>query len=118
MQRGEAWEPVATRLAQRYRVRCLDFAGWTVEERVEEIPSAGALVGCSMGGRIALHAALGGPARVDPLVLIGVSAGVEDREERRRSDEALASWIERHSIEGGVERWGVEPVLAGRLGGV
>src|SRR3954471_4028728 len=112
MQRGEAWEPVATRLAQRYRVRCLDFAGWTFEERVEEIPSAGALVGYSMGGRIALHAALGDPDRVDPLVLIGVSAGVEDRDERRRSDEALASWIERHSIEEVVERWEAQPVFA------
>src|SRR3954468_1942873 len=112
MQRGEAWEPVATRLAQRYRVRCLDFAGWTFEERVEEIPSAGALVGYSMGGRIALHAALGDPARVDPLVLIGVSAGVEDRDERRRSDEALAAWIEQHSIEEVVERWEAQPIFA------
>jgi 2-succinyl-6-hydroxy-2,4-cyclohexadiene-1-carboxylate synthase len=112
MQRGEAWEPVATRLTQRYRVRCLDFAGWTFEERVEEIPSAGALVGYSMGGRIALHAALDDPDRVDPLVLIGVSAGVEDRDERRRSDEALASWIERHPIEEVVERWEAQPVFA------
>jgi 2-succinyl-6-hydroxy-2,4-cyclohexadiene-1-carboxylate synthase len=112
MQRGEAWEPVAARLAQRYRVRCLDFAGWTLEERIAEIPSRGALVGYSMGGRIALHAALREPGRTDPLVLIGVSAGIEERSERRRSDEALASWIEQHSIEEVVERWEAQPVFA------
>src|SRR3954464_14233324 len=98
MQRGEAWQPVAAALAQRYRVRSLDFAGWTFEERVEELPSGGVLVGYSMGGRIALHAALRRPGAWSGLVLIGVSAGVDDRAGRRRSDEQLAAWIERHSI--------------------
>ena len=112
MQRGEAWQPVAGALAERYRVKCLDFATWTFEERVAEVPTDGAVVGYSMGGRIALHAALRTPAGLDTLVLIGVSAGVEDRAERRRRDEELAAWIEQRSIEEVVERWESQPVFA------
>lgn len=112
MQRAEAWQPVAERLAQRYRVRCVDFATWTFEERLGELPSGGVLVGYSMGGRIALHAALREPAKWSALALIGVSAGVEDREERLRSDEELAGWIEKSSIEEVVERWEHLPVFA------
>jgi 2-succinyl-6-hydroxy-2,4-cyclohexadiene-1-carboxylate synthase len=112
MQRAEAWQPVAGGLAERYRVNCLDFATWTFEERVGEVPASGVLVGYSMGGRIALHAALREPDRIAALALIGVSAGVEDREERRRSDEALAAWMEQHTIEEVVERWEAQPVFA------
>ena len=119
MQRGEAWEPVAAGVATRYRSTCLDLATWTFEERVQEILNAtqpgDALVGYSMGGRLALHAALRDPARLGALVLVGVSAGIEDRverEDRRRSDESLAEWMERRSIEEVVERWESNPVFA------
>lgn len=112
MQRGEAWEPVAGALAERYRVRCLDFTTWTFEERLEEVPPGGAVVGYSMGARIALHAALRAPDGFRALALIGVSAGVDDPDARRRSDEELAAWIEEHSIEEVVERWERQPVFA------
>src|SRR4051812_17021847 len=112
MQRGEAWEPVAGALAERYRVRCLDFTTWTFEERLGEIPPGGMVVGYSMGGRIALHAALRQPGAFAALALIGVSAGIDVPEERRRGDEELAAWIERHSIEEVVERWERRPVFA------
>lgn len=118
MQRGEAWQPVAAGLPERYRSNCLDFATWTFEQRVDEIVAAtapgDALVGYSMGGRLALHAALREPAKLGALVLVGVSAGIEDRrerEDRRRSDEALAEWMERHSIEEVVERWERQPLF-------
>ena len=119
MQRGEAWEPVAGRLAGRYRSRCLDFDTWTFEERIAELldvaePGA-AVVGYSMGGRLGLHAALREPERFGALVLVGVTAGIEDpveREERRRSDGSLAEWMERRSIEQVVERWERQPVFA------
>jgi 2-succinyl-6-hydroxy-2,4-cyclohexadiene-1-carboxylate synthase len=114
MQRGEAWEPVAARLATRYRSTCLDFSTWTFEERVAELPKSGVLAGYSMGGRIALHAALREPDGLAGLVLIGVSAGIEDREERRRGDEALAAWMEQHTIEEVVERWEAQAVFAGQ----
>lgn len=112
MQRGEAWEPVARALAERYRVQCLDFTTHTFAERVGEIPSGGSIAGYSMGGRIALHAALRDPAAFRSLALIGVSAGVEHRASRRRADEELAAWIEQRTIEEVVERWEAQPVFA------
>ena len=122
MQRGEAWEPVAARLASdsgSYRSTCVDFATWTFEERIEELldaaPPGAAVVGYSMGGRLALHAALRDPVRFGALVLVGVTAGIEDigeREDRRRSDESLAEWMERRSIEEVVARWEANPVFA------
>jgi 2-succinyl-6-hydroxy-2,4-cyclohexadiene-1-carboxylate synthase len=45
---------------------------------------------------------------------VGVSAGIEDRgerEDRRRSDESLAEWMERRSIEEVVHRWEGQPVF-------
>src|SRR3954468_19428282 len=51
------------------------------------------LAGYSMGGRVALHAALARPERVRRLVLVGASPGLGDAAERaarRRADEALA----------------------------
>ena len=112
MQRGEAWQPVAAKLAERYRSTCLDFATWTFEERIAEMPSGGAVVGYSMGGRIALHAAVREPDRYTGLVLVGVSAGVADREERLRADGALADWMEQRTIDEVVERWESQPVFA------
>lgn len=110
---------MARSLAQRYRVRSLDFDTWTFAERLAEIHAATAsgdvLVGYSMGGRLALHAALAEPRRFAAIVLVGVSAGIVDpreREERRRSDESLAEWMERRSIEEVVERWERQPVFA------
>ena len=118
MQRGEAWQPAASRLAERYTSACLDFSTWTFDERVAEILAAAApgaaLVGYSMGGRLALHAALREPAPLGALVLVGVSAGIEDpgeRAERRREDESLAEWMERRAIEDVVARWEAIPPL-------
>jgi 2-succinyl-6-hydroxy-2,4-cyclohexadiene-1-carboxylate synthase len=125
MQRGEAWGPVAGAVAKRYRSTCLDFSTWTFDERVEEILAAtaagDALVGYSMGGRLALHAALREPGRLGALVLVGVSAGIEDRgerDDRRRSDESLAEWMERRSIEEVVERWERQPAFASQPEGL
>src|SRR4051812_16270010 len=56
------------------------------------------LAGYSMGGRVALHAALARPALVQRLVLVGASPGLADakeRADRRAADDALADRIER-----------------------
>lgn len=66
------------------------------------------LVGYSMGGRLALHAALAMPERVTRLVLISTSAGIADdgeRAARRAADDALAEEIQRGSISSFIERW-------------
>jgi len=105
MQRGDAWVPVAERLAERYPSVLLDHAR-------EPPPPDAVPVGYSMGGRVLLHAALREPSRWPALILVGVSAGVDDRDARARSDEELAAWIETHPIEEVVERWERSPVFA------
>ncbi len=74
------------------------------------------LAGYSMGGRLALHAALALPERVHRLVLIGASPGIAEpgeRNARRKADERLADEIERSTIEDVARRWAATPVLAG-----
>jgi 2-succinyl-6-hydroxy-2,4-cyclohexadiene-1-carboxylate synthase len=76
-----------------------------------------ALCGYSMGGRIALHAALALPAHVERLVLVGASPGLADpaeREARRAADAALAERIEAIGIEAFAREWGAQPLFAGQ----
>jgi 2-succinyl-6-hydroxy-2,4-cyclohexadiene-1-carboxylate synthase len=121
MQRGEAWAPVAGRVAERYPTLCLDFATHTLGGRLDELrdaaPPGSAVVGYSMGGRLALQLAVREPERFAALVLVGSSAGIEDADERtaRLADDLeLATWIESAPIEQVVERWEAQPVFAGQ----
>lgn len=125
MQRGDAWAEVAGRVAERYPSTCLDFRTHTFEERLSEIAVAAepgdVLAGYSMGGRLALHAALRRPGRYGALVLVGASPGIEDpaaRAARAREDEALADWIESRPIEAVVERWERQPVFSSQPPGL
>jgi 2-succinyl-6-hydroxy-2,4-cyclohexadiene-1-carboxylate synthase len=73
------------------------------------------LAGYSMGGRLALHAALAIPQRIARLVLISTSPGIEDageRSARRAADDALAAQIERGTIDEFVARWRAVPLFA------
>ncbi len=67
-----------------------------------------AVLGYSMGGRFALHAALCRPQAVARLVLISATAGLDtehERAARRASDERLAEQIERDGVEAFVRWW-------------
>ncbi len=74
-----------------------------------------ALLGYSMGGRLALHVALRHPERVRALVLESASPGLataEERAERRAGDEALAERIERDGVDDFVDFWESLPLFA------
>ena len=133
-QTGRSWAQVAAALRERYR--CFapdlpghgDFAGRRPASFEAVVAYLRALhterfglCGYSMGGRLALRAALDLPDRVERLVLVGASPGIADdaeREARRREDEALAKRIETIGLEAFVEEWGKHPLFAGQPRGV
>ena len=65
------------------------------------------LVGYSMGGRLALHAALAMPDRILRLVLVSASAGIETASARRAPGRRRRAGgeIEQGSIDSFIERW-------------
>lgn len=72
-------------------------------------------VGYSMGGRIALAAAVLCPERVHRLVLESASPGLEteaERQARRAADEALASRLVNEDFEDFVRDWMAKPLFA------
>ncbi len=74
-------------------------------------------LGYSMGGRMLLHAALEpNPEPMRSLVLIGATAGIDDRTERevrRAGDAELAGLAESVGIEQFIDRWLANPLFAG-----
>ena len=73
------------------------------------------LVGYSMGGRVALSAAVACPKRVAKVVCIGASPGIADpieRDKRRLADEALADSILADGMEQFVDQWLAQPLFA------
>jgi 2-succinyl-5-enolpyruvyl-6-hydroxy-3-cyclohexene-1-carboxylate synthase/2-succinyl-6-hydroxy-2,4-cyclohexadiene-1-carboxylate synthase len=126
---GASWQPVISGLGQRYRAFAPDIRGHasasdrapvTLEAVLGDLAAFAeprfTLVGYSQGGRIALHAALAMPARIERLILISASPGLDDeaeREARRAADEALAERIEASTIEQFATLWAQTPVLSG-----
>ncbi len=89
---------------------------WRSAERLVEVGGTATYVGYSMGGRVALHAALRRPESVQRLVLIGATAGIDDDSERaarRAADEALADRIEEIGVESFLDEWLANPLFAG-----
>jgi 2-succinyl-6-hydroxy-2,4-cyclohexadiene-1-carboxylate synthase len=121
MQRGDAWRPVAELLPERYPSMLLDHREHSFEGRMREIlehanaADAPVLVGYSLGGRLALRAALRQPDSFAGIVTVGSTAGIEEgplRTARVEADEKLASWIEAMPIEDIVSLWERQPLFA------
>ncbi|MEL6890603.1 MAG: alpha/beta fold hydrolase [Actinomycetota bacterium] len=89
---------------------------WVAADHLVERGGHGVYVGYSLGGRVALHAAVAHPDSVDRLVLIGATAGIDDEHERaarRAADEELAARIERDGVESFIDWWLRNPLFAG-----
>lgn len=90
------------------------FAG-CVEHVLTRAPERFALCGYSLGGRVALHVALAAPERVERLILVSSSPGIEDeaeRADRRRADALLAEELEAGPFEEFIERWRTQPLFS------
>jgi 2-succinyl-6-hydroxy-2,4-cyclohexadiene-1-carboxylate synthase len=133
-QTGRSWQPVLHALAARYRAVAPDLPGHGefAARRPASFAACDAyiralagdrftLAGYSMGGRVALHAALSLGERVERLVLVGASPGLADAAERtaRAADEAaLADRIEAIGLEAFVREWSAQPLFAGMPRGI
>lgn len=132
----EAWgEEIFAGLAQAHQVIAVDLLGhgasdgstdperYELEEVLRDLGQVLDAVGVekarwlgySMGGRIALAAAVRRPARVSSLILESASPGLQgenERRARRRADEALAEGILRGGMEAFVDHWLGLPLFA------
>ena len=125
---GRSWDPVLARLPPEVDARALDLRGHgaardarpidvgaVVEDVAAATPAGATLGGYSLGGRVALRAALDRPGRFGRLVLVGATAGIADpaeRARRRAADAALAARMEGMTIEAFADEWGALDVFA------
>lgn len=125
-QTRESWRPIAERFRDDHEVVLLDAPhhGASAEvdaafveaaELLARAVEGGTCVGYSMGGRIALQAALDHPQRIGALALVSSTAGIDDpteRASRREADERLAAEIERVGTADFLRSWLAQPMFA------
>ena len=126
-QRGSMWAEAAALAGGEWLTPDLPGHGseppcrW--EEAVEGIaarlagaPAPRCLLGYSMGGRLALAAALAHPHLVDRLVVVSAGPGLataSERRGRRARDRVLAEHIEEVGMPAFVGEWLAQPLFAG-----
>jgi len=122
-----SWRPCAERLAARHRcylvdaphhgeARSLDVDYADAARAVGDSSRECVLVGYSMGGRLALSAAVAPSTTLRALVLVSTTAGIEDdteRAARRADDDALAHHIESIGTDLFISEWLSQPLFAG-----
>lgn len=116
---GRSWDRVAEVLGDRWRVWAPDLPV-ALEDCIAAVlhgaPERFVLAGYSMGGRVALHVTLAAPERVERLVLVSTTGGIEDpaeRAARRAADEELAARTEAGTIDEFADAWTAQPLFAG-----
>ena len=133
---AETMSGLAEGLSDAYRVLAVDLPGhgktempqsalryFSMESTVsclwDALDELGAeranLVGYSMGGRVALSAAVARPKRAASVVCLGASPGIADpieRSERKEADKALASSILSDGVKQFVDTWLAQPLFA------
>lgn len=126
-QTRRCWGPVADDLATDHELVLVDAPGHGLSADVEvDLVGAGRLlaarggpgtyVGYSMGGRMALHAALERPDVVRALVVVGATPGLasaDDRAARRADDAARATRVEEIGVAAFLDEWLALPLFAG-----
>jgi len=125
-QTGRSWGPLAVDLARHHEVVTVDAPGHgrsaPALDMVEgarmlgRVGGPAAYLGYSMGARLCLHLAVAEPGQVTALILLGGTAGIEDRGARlarRRRDEVLAVEVEQLGVEAFVRRWLSQPLFDG-----
>ena len=130
-----SWAPIIDTLAEHHHVIAPDLIGhgeteaplesarYTIDRSADDLIAlldrlglgSAHWIGYSMGARLALHAALRHPSRLNTLTLESGSPGLAtqaEREARVAADTALADRIERDGIEAFVAHWEALPLFA------
>ncbi|MDX2170160.1 MAG: 2-succinyl-6-hydroxy-2,4-cyclohexadiene-1-carboxylate synthase [Deltaproteobacteria bacterium] len=129
------WEPLALAFAARHRVIAVDLLGHGASDAPRAAARYGmahavadlaalldalrvertALLGYSLGGRVALGLAVEQPQRVGALVLESSSPGLAapvERAARRAADATLAARLARDGLPAFVDAWMAQPLFA------
>lgn len=128
------WQPIMTRLQDKFHVVAIDLTGhgktdvpneverYTMAEQLNDLNdifealdlTTFTLVGYSMGGRIALAYTMEYPKKVQKLLLESASPGLktaEERRERKEADERLANKIINEGIRQFIDFWEEIPLF-------
>jgi 2-succinyl-6-hydroxy-2,4-cyclohexadiene-1-carboxylate synthase len=124
-----SWRTLGAAIAAAgYRVTTVDLPGHGASAHVradlrrtadliaDTLPGPAAVVGYSLGGRVALHLALAYPHQVERLATIGAHPGIDDDDERaarRRADDALAQQLTEQGVTAFVDEWLKLPLFGG-----
>jgi 2-succinyl-6-hydroxy-2,4-cyclohexadiene-1-carboxylate synthase len=125
-QTRRSWRRVAAEFVTDHEVITVDAPGhgesaaltvdlWGGADALVATGGSATYIGYSMGGRLALHAALSHPESVQRLVLLGATPGLGDAAERaarRSSDELLAQDLERDGVDVFLTRWMAGPLFS------
>ena len=130
-QPGTSWDPVVRALGPDWHAAAPDLRGHghaadarpvtfeTIRDDLDVVVAGGteALVGYSMGGRLALDWAVTRRGKIGRLVLVSASPGLADPDERaarRVDDERLAARVLEAGVRTFAEEWGAQRLFAGQ----